>query len=98
VTNFPVACLSSDDISSRRCYIFSRLVEASERQKVQCAKDGCKKPKGQAGINWVMCDQCQRWFHFVCVGLHTAGKDYFCKCCSKKRGNYVVGTTQGATC
>ncbi|KAL3862656.1 hypothetical protein ACJMK2_008610 [Sinanodonta woodiana] len=32
-----------------------------------CEADECKKPKGKK-VQWVQCDDCDKWYHTVCVG------------------------------
>lgn len=32
-----------------------------------CAFEPCLKPK-EENLNWIQCDQCRNWFHFMCLG------------------------------
>ncbi|XP_037086816.1 lysine-specific demethylase 5A-like [Pollicipes pollicipes] len=33
-----------------------------------CAATPCQKPHGSC-INWIGCDACEQWYHYICVGL-----------------------------
>lgn len=38
-------------------------------------------------IGWVQCEQCQLWFHFICIGVdpkELADADYYCFACESK--------------
>jgi PHD-finger len=37
--------------------------------------DICKKCQMHGGNNWVLCDKCEFWYHFECVGLETKPAD-----------------------
>ncbi|CAI5447517.1 unnamed protein product [Caenorhabditis angaria] len=56
-----------------------------------CSAEKCLQPYGQVG--WVQCDPpgCNRWFHFVCVGLTHEEIDsienYTCQRCSNGGGS-----------
>ncbi|KAI5692784.1 hypothetical protein M8J75_001200 [Diaphorina citri] len=46
-----------------------------------CDLEDCLEPDGE--IDWVQCDKCERWFHFICVGITNISKDdpYVCTYC-----------------
>lgn len=51
-----------------------------------CAAPKCQNPTGQ-NVDWVQCDGCEGWFHYVCVGLRPGDiledQDYMCRDCNK---------------
>lgn len=61
------------------------VIKLKEKKKTKewiCPK--CKKPDQTDSI---MCDRCQLWFHFTCVGIIMAPKDdenWYCNFCRKK--------------
>ena len=49
-------------------------------------------------MNWVICDNCQSWYHSICIGLAPTiitSTDFHFSCCSppKKNDVYVCHTT-----
>ncbi|CAL4073717.1 unnamed protein product [Meganyctiphanes norvegica] len=50
-----------------------------------CAAEKCQHPTGQ-NVDWVQCDGCEGWFHYVCVGLRpgdvSEDQDYMCRGCN----------------
>ncbi|XP_021966599.1 lysine-specific demethylase lid isoform X2 [Folsomia candida] len=34
-----------------------------------CEASPCKKPTGSE-VNWVQCEECNKWYHYICVGLN----------------------------
>lgn len=50
----------------------------------ECAAERCSKPFG-SNVQWVQCDGCDLWFHYVCVGLCqkdiSEDEDYLCLTC-----------------
>ena len=53
-----------------------------------CAAQRCQHPIGQ-NVDWVLCDGCEQWFHYVCVGLLpgdiSEDQDYLCGGCKKDK-------------
>ncbi|KAK7080654.1 Lysine-specific demethylase 5A [Halocaridina rubra] len=53
-----------------------------------CAAAKCMHPTGQ-NVDWVQCDACEGWFHYMCVGLTSDDvieeEEYICKRCYPKR-------------
>lgn len=52
----------------------------------ECSAAKCRHPVG-ADIQWIQCDgaSCQKWYHFVCVGLTSEPSDgaaYMCPSCT----------------
>jgi len=49
-----------------------------------CSAQRCLKPLGKE-VNWIQCDKCELWFHYVCVGVKpqdvSADADYVCRQC-----------------
>ena len=45
----------------------------------------CKKPDdGSPMIGWIQCDDCDGWYHWVCVGISqkpSDNEDWFCQKC-----------------
>ena len=59
-----------------------KLKEKKKTKEWICPK--CKKPDQTDSI---MCDRCQLWFHFTCVGIVQAPKDdenWYCSFCVKR--------------
>lgn len=60
-----------------------------------CAAVRCFHPTGQ-NVDWVQCDACEGWFHYICVGLTSADvieeEEYICKRCLPKRVNKAAAT------
>ncbi|XP_027231088.1 lysine-specific demethylase 5A isoform X2 [Penaeus vannamei] len=52
-----------------------------------CAAEKCQHPTGQ-NVDWVQCDGCEGWFHYICVGLKAGDvledEDYMCLACTTK--------------
>lgn len=52
-----------------------------------CAAPKCLHPTGQ-NVDWVQCDGCEGWFHYICVGLTSDDlieeEEYNCKRCLPK--------------
>ena len=51
-------------------------------------EDICFKCQKGGGENWVACDDCNKWFHIVCIGEPTLPKDdedFYCPDCKQKR-------------
>ena len=59
-----------------------------------CAASKCQHPGGQ-NVDWVQCDGCEGWFHYVCVGLKTGDvhedEEYMCLRCTTKQPALKVG-------
>ncbi|KAL1452611.1 hypothetical protein WDU94_006825 [Cyamophila willieti] len=53
----------------------------SDKKFELCDLEDCLEPDGE--IDWVQCDKCERWFHFICVGISSISKDdpYVCTYC-----------------
>ncbi|KAG7166548.1 Lysine-specific demethylase 5C-like [Homarus americanus] len=53
-----------------------------------CAASKCQHPGGQ-NVDWVQCDGCEGWFHYICVGLKAGDvhedEDYMCLKCTTKQ-------------
>lgn len=53
-----------------------------------CAASKCQHPGGQ-NVDWVQCDGCEGWFHYVCVGLKAGDvhedEEYMCLRCTTKQ-------------
>ncbi|XP_069947647.1 lysine-specific demethylase 5A isoform X2 [Cherax quadricarinatus] len=53
-----------------------------------CAASKCHHPAGQ-NVDWVQCDGCEGWFHYICVGLKAGDvhedEDYMCLKCATKQ-------------
>ncbi|KAG0710048.1 Lysine-specific demethylase 5A [Chionoecetes opilio] len=53
-----------------------------------CAATKCHHPAGQ-NVDWVQCDGCEGWFHYVCVGLKPGDvhedEEYMCLRCTIKQ-------------
>ena len=54
-----------------------------------CSATNCQINLGRnVGINWTCCEECNRWYHLVCVGLEDKSEininnmDYICAECS----------------
>lgn len=50
----------------------------------KCALQNCQNPHGY--VDWIQCDYCQKWFHFLCLGIDKSTVDFdavfccpFCK-------------------
>ncbi|XP_076035943.1 lysine demethylase 5 isoform X2 [Oratosquilla oratoria] len=58
-----------------------------EDEDEACAAKRCRHPVGQ-NVDWVQCDGCEGWFHYVCVGLShgdvSEDEEYMCSACSAK--------------
>lgn len=72
-----------------------------EQPPEDCAANPCQQPSGTC-INWIGCDRCEQWYHYLCVGLRknyrvTEDMVYICpqcqvekaKLCASKRGSSV---------
>ena len=49
----------------------------------------CSEPHGK-DINWVMCDNCENWYHVRCVGItneQAENEDFICRACAAKANN-----------
>ena len=61
--------------------------EESDTDDEACAASRCFHPVGQ-NVDWVQCDGCELWFHYVCVGLSSGDivedEDYLCNICTNK--------------
>ncbi|XP_045603249.1 lysine-specific demethylase 5A isoform X2 [Procambarus clarkii] len=59
-----------------------------------CAAGKCHHPAGQ-NVDWVQCDGCEGWFHYVCVGLKAGDvhedEDYMCLRCTTKQPSSKLG-------
>lgn len=44
-------------------------------------KKNFKNRKVRKAIQWIGCDECNQWYHMVCVGLTTAVGNYLCYKC-----------------
>lgn len=59
-----------------------------------CAASKCQHPGGQ-NVDWVQCDGCEGWFHYVCVGLKAGDvhedEEYMCLRCTTKQPAPKVG-------
>lgn len=59
-----------------------------------CAAEKCQHPTGQ-NVDWVQCDGCEGWFHYICVGLKAGDvledEDYMCLACTTKLPAPKVG-------
>ncbi|KAK3857439.1 hypothetical protein Pcinc_003821 [Petrolisthes cinctipes] len=53
-----------------------------------CAASKCQHPSGQ-NVDWVQCDGCEGWFHYVCVGLKAGDihedEEYKCSRCTGRQ-------------
>ncbi|XP_071532238.1 lysine-specific demethylase 5A isoform X2 [Panulirus ornatus] len=53
-----------------------------------CAASKCQHPAGQ-NVDWVQCDGCEGWFHYICVGLKAGDvhedEEYMCLRCTTKQ-------------
>ena len=67
----------------------------SESRTENSSDDTCAALKciclQEENVDWIQCDTCEAWFHFICVGLtqpevNTMG-DYTCPTCSKCKTN-----------
>ncbi|XP_048582625.1 lysine-specific demethylase 5A isoform X2 [Nematostella vectensis] len=60
-------------------------VEDDDEEEDPCAAASCSRPIGEE-VGWVQCDQCERWYHLVCIGLSSeraeALDSYHCKLCT----------------
>ena len=56
----------------------------NDEEEEVCAAGACKKPFGSQ-VQWVQCDGCDLWFHYLCVGLGLKGvsedEEYLCDNC-----------------
>lgn len=59
-----------------------------------CAAVKCQHPSGQ-NVDWVQCDGCEGWFHYICVGLKAGDvhedEEYMCLNCTTKQPAPKVG-------
>lgn len=59
-----------------------------------CAASKCQHPGGQ-NVDWVQCDGCEGWFHYICVGLKAGDvhedEEYMCLKCTTKQPVPKVG-------
>ncbi|KAF2350829.1 JmjN domain [Trinorchestia longiramus] len=66
-----------------------------------CAAARCKIPVGSA-VDWVQCDECNGWFHYVCVGLkHTdlrEDEDYICVICRGANPSRAKASATASRC
>uniref|UniRef100_A0A1I8HTA7 PHD-type domain-containing protein n=1 Tax=Macrostomum lignano TaxID=282301 RepID=A0A1I8HTA7_9PLAT len=91
---------ASHAASSAAASVASSSASASKRQQARpqqqqqqkrrkggwsedCAAVKCHQPTGTQ-VNWVECDQCQQWFHWICVGVRSVDEladSYLCPTC-----------------
>ena len=64
-------------------------VEVNESDSEACSATNCQINQSRnAVINWICCEECDRWYHSVCVGLEDKSEidinnmDYICAECS----------------
>ena len=69
-----------------------------------CAlSSACREPRGK-GINWVMCDECEEWYHVQCVGItakQAENEDFICQLCIpnvKESSNSSSTLTNHSSC
>jgi len=62
-----------------------RECKVKKRNAIRCSAPDCKRPIGNSyqETTWVSCDDCQLWFHLICVGLSTIleNEDFKCHQC-----------------
>ena len=56
--------------------------ESSGPDAYFCGTCGKKYEKMTDAVeNWIACDKCDSWFHWVCVGITTEPEQFLCSCC-----------------
>jgi len=59
--------LGQEDATLYRSVITNRLLSA--RQSGNCAALKCIRPAQDDILDWIQCDGCHMWLHFVCEGI-----------------------------
>ncbi|XP_077979102.1 lysine-specific demethylase 5A-like [Glandiceps talaboti] len=63
-----------------------------EEEDEKCSAKTCKQPTGD-DINWVQCDDCEQWFHLLCIGLSTElaeNEEFICSTCTRRKSRQVA--------
>jgi len=82
VNGIPLASLQQQHADAMRRYVLTYLLRVAQppaEERIRCdGLDCAQQRRSRSQQQWVCCDVCGRWLHFVCVGI-----------ARKPRGAYV---------
>ena len=68
------------EVDTSICYICKKETPPAKTQTKKGKGKGKRKSKGNDEIKWLGCDECERWFHCVCLVFERPSSDGHFKC------------------